>query len=450
MRVAVVGGGITGLTTAFLLHERGAEVVVLEATERLGGKILTREVAGERLDVGADAFLARRPHTERLAARLGLGADLVAPAADRVWLWVGGRLCPLPEGTVLGVPGDLVALARSGVLSTAGLLRSAVEVLLPRTRLDGDVAVGRLVRARFGREVVDRLVEPLLGGVYAGRVDRLSLEAAATPVREAARHRSLLLGARAVRRGGGGEGPLFLTPREGMGALVDALASRLGTRVHRERPVVALEPGEATWRVVTDDGSLEVDAVVLAPPAPVTAKLLMPLVPGVAGLLSGIVHASVATVLLGYRRSRLPGTPRGSGMLVPRMEGRLVKAVTWTSAKWPQHAGGPHWWMRASVGRVGDTAWWTLDDAVLADRVQTELREAMGFGASADHRIVTRWPDALPQHDCGHRDRIGAVRQGLPRGLHLAGAAYDGIGVTSCVAQAKQVAGAIAERIAAR
>lgn len=450
MTVAVVGGGITGLATAFLLHERGVDVVALEATDRLGGKILTREVAGERFDLGADAFLARRPHAERLAGRLGLERDLVAPAADRVWLWIGSRLRPLPEGTVLGVPGDLGALARSDVLSTRGLLRAAAEVLLPRTRLDGDVAVGRLVGARFGCEVVDRLLEPLLGGVYAGRVDRLSLEAAAAPVREAARHRSLLLGARAVRRGGQAEGPLFLTPRQGMGAMVDALDSRLGTRIRRGRPVVALEPGKGAWRVVVGDGALEAEEVVLATPAPVTARLLMPLVPGVAGLLSGIAHASVATVLLGYRRSRLPGAPRGSGMLVPRAEGRLVKAVTWTSAKWPQHAEGPRWWMRASVGRVGDTAWRTLDDAVLADRVEAELREAMGFGATAGHRVVTRWPEALPQHESGHRDRIGAVRRGLPDGLHVAGAAYDGIGVTSCVAQAERVAAGIAGRAGVR
>lgn len=458
MTVAVVGGGITGLAVGLLLHEAGVPAVVLEATGRLGGKILTRRIGGERLDVGADAFLARRPHALRLARRLGLEDELVSPVTGRVRLWTGGRLAPLPEGTLMGVPGDLPALARSGVLSARGLARAAVEVLLPRRRRDGDVAVGLLVEERFGREVVERLVEPLLGGVYAGSVDRLSLEAAAGPLREAAaRHRSLLLGVRAVRAddeddGNDGDdgGPLFLTPRRGMGTLVDALAERLGDRVRTGVEVRSLQPADDGWRLVAGSEALEADEVVLAVPAPVAGGLLEPVAPEAAGLLSGIAHASVATITLGYDPAGLPGASRGSGMLVPRAEGRLVKAVTWTSSKWPHHAGGDHWWMRASVGRIGDTAPLALDDDVLADRVAAEVGEAMGLDARPGIREVTRWPGALPQHEVGHRDRVARIRAALPAGLHVAGAAYDGIGVTSCVAQAERVATDLAGRTRSR
>lgn len=451
MTVAVVGGGITGLATGLLLHEAGVPVVVLEATRRLGGKILTRRFGEERLDVGADAFLARRPHALRLARRVGLADELVAPATGRVRLWTGGRLVPLPGGTVMGVPGDLPALARSGVLSARGLARAAVEILLPRQSRAGDVAVGRLVEERFGREVVERLVEPLLGGVYAGSVDRLSLEAAAGPLREAAaRHRSLLLGVRAVRADADGGGPVFLTPRGGMGALVDALAERLGERVRTGAEVRSLEPTGDGWRLSTGREALEADEVVLTVPAPVAARLLQSVAAEAAALLTGIAHASVATITLGYDPTALPGIPRGSGMLVPRAEGRLVKAVTWTSSKWPHHVGGDRWWMRASVGRIGDTAPLALDDDVLADRVGVEVAEAMGLEARPRVRAVTRWPDALPQHEVGHLDRVARIRADLPESLHVAGAAYDGIGVTSCVAQAERLATELAGRVRSR
>lgn len=444
--VVVVGGGISGLATAHRLARAGAAVRVLEATGRLGGKLHTEQIAGRCLDVGADAVLARRPHAVRLARELGLGDGLVAPATARVWLWSDDRLRPLPDGTVLGVPGDLLALARSSVLSAPGLARAVLEPLRARRPRHGDVAVGTLLRQRFGDELTEVLVEPLLGGVYAGSIDRLSLRAAAAPLAElAASGGSLVRAARARRRGRGADAaPVFLAPRAGMGRLVGALADELGERVVTDRPVRDIRRGPGGWRVLTDRGDHDAEHVVLAVPAPAASQLVGDLAPRAAELLAEISYASVATVTLGYARESLPGRPRGSGMLVPRREGRLIKAVTWTSAKWPHHAGSARFWMRASVGRIGDRAPLRLPDADLARRVDAEVRRAMQLRAPAEVRRVTRWPDALPQYEVGHLGRVAGIRSGLPGGMHVVGAAYDGLGVTSCVEQAERVAARIA------
>lgn len=446
MRVAVVGGGITGLTTAWSLQGHGIDdVVVLEASERAGGKVLTREIGGVPLELGADAFLTRRPHPVRLARSLGLGDELVAPATGRAWLWSDGRLRPFPGGTLFGLPADVPALARSGVLSAAGLARAVAEPLLPAGGDRTGRSVGEVVTERFGREVTERLVDPLLGGVHGGDVDRLAL-AAADPIREAAGHRSMLLGARRVRRRRSreGDGPPFLAPRGGMSRLVEALSDRLGERLRTGWSVTALRPDGPGWHVGGSGGSVTADAVVLAVPAPVAAELLEPVAPDAAAPLAGIRHASVATITLGYPVARLPGLPRGSGMLVPRREGRLIKAVTWTGTKWAHRAPGRRLWMRASVGRIGDTAPLRLPDHELARRVDREVAAAMGTGAAAEHRTVARWPDGLPQHEVGHAGRVARARGALPAGLHLAGAAYEGVGIASCVEQAEAVAARIA------
>lgn len=453
----IVGGGITGLATAWLLRHgtvegdstAGLEVTVLEAGTRLGGKIETRRLDGIPFDVGADAFLARRPEAERLVRRLGLGDRLVAPAAGQVFLWVRGALRPLPAGTVLGVPSDLDAVAESGVLTRRGLARARLEPLLPRRRRRGDVAVGRLVADRFGREVADVLVEPLLGGVYAGRADRLSLEAAAAPVAEAARrHRSLLTGLRAHRSAAvGGDRPVFLTVEGGLGQVVEALAAGAGTVRTRATVTGVTAHDHGGVRLELADGDcLETDEVVLAVPAHAAAPLVAPVVPAAASLLTGIRYASVAVVALAYPREAAQRVPRGSGMLVPRTEGRLVKAATWSSRKWPQYAGADRFLVRASVGRIDDERFSSLDDEALVAAVSGELAEAMGLPRRPVAVHVRRWELALPQYEVGHQQRVRQLRVALQSRapwLHLAGAAYDGVGLAPCVAQAEQVAARI-------
>lgn len=454
-RVVVVGGGITGLATAwYLRHGRGPDggtapdVTLVEASDRLGGKIAGARLAGVDLDVGADAFLARRPEGERLARRLGLGDDLVAPATGQVWLWVRGALRPLPTGTVLGVPGDLRSLARSGILSPAGLLRATLEPILPRRRPVADRSVADLVDGRFGSEVTDVLVEPLLGGVYAGRADRLSLAAAAPAISTADGGRSLLAGMRAHRRRAGSDGgPVFLTVAGGLSRVVDALVAGLDD-VRTGARVAALAPraGGGAEVVLADGTVLEADHVVLTVPAFAAAPLVAPLAPEAGRLLGGIPYASVAVVAAAYPAAVGDRYPHGSGMLVPPREGRLVKAATWSSRKWPHLAGGDAFLLRASVGRIDDERWRSMDDDELSGRVADELAAATGIATAPLATRVTRWERSLPQYEVGHlrrvRDVRDAIRVTVPW-LHVAGAAYDGVGLAPCVAQAETVAGAL-------
>lgn len=451
-RVAVIGGGLTGLATAWYLRD-DAEVTVLEAGERAGGQIRTIPFGGSRLDVGADAFLARQPEAERLVRSLGFGdADLVAPLTGQVALWVRGRLARLPQRTVLGAPTDPLALWRSGALSPAGIVRAALEPLLPRRSVPGDRSVADLVGERFGREVVDTLVEPLLGGVYAGTAERLSAEAAAPAVWAASRRqRSVTAGLREhLARGADDERPVFLTLRDGLGRAVERLAAAVDLRLRT--PVAAVRRAADGWQVVTAAGaSLDVDQVVVAVPPADAAALLAELVPDAARELVTIPAAAVGVVALAYERAAASQAPRISGLLVPRREERLIKAVTLSSRKWPHHAAHDRFLLRASVGRVDDARALELDDEELAERVDAEVRWATGIRSPAVERRVVRWPAALPQYDVGHVrrvDRIRAAFQALPAGLHLGGAALDGVGLAARARDAEHLADA-ARRAAA-
>ena len=450
MDVVVIGAGLTGLATAWRLRDR-ARVTVLEASSRLGGQVDTVTLTDAPFDVGADAFLVRQPHADRLVRDAGFGDDdLVAPATGQVRLWVGGRLRPLPAGTVLGVPTDLRALARAGVLSPAALARVAAEPAVPRRDVAGDRSVADLVGERFGRGVAETLVEPLLGGVYAGRVDQLSAAATLAPVwKAAAEHRSLTAGLRAHRRRTAvPEGtPVFGTLRGGMSRLVERLDGDLGAAVHRRSPVTGLDRVDGRWRVTTEDDRLLADQVVLAVPAARAARLLAPWSPTAARELLSLRAASVATVARVGQRDGEMELPPISGVLVPRTEGRLTKAITAASRKWPHHADRPHWLLRASVGRIDDDRHRHLDDEELARRVDAEVRWATGLRRPAGAWRVRRWDDALPQYDVGHLEKVDRIRHelgGHAPELHLAGAAFDGVGLASRAAEAERLAHAIA------
>lgn len=457
MRVVVVGGGISGLATAWLLRHgledgagrRDVEIVVLEGAERLGGSLWTVPFGPQRLDVGADAFLARRPEAQRLAVRLGLEDQLVAPRSGQVRLWIDGQLRPLPEGTVFGAPSDALALARSGTVGARAIATTVAEPFRPvpwRPTADEDASVAEVLAPRLGREIVDVLVEPLLGGVYAGSVDRLSIRATTPMLAEAAQHPAgLVAGLRDYRRRSAGrEDPLFLTLRGGLGQMVDALVDGLEAgSIRTGCRVVALEPAANGWRLATTAGLLEADRVVLATPAPVTAGLLRRVADEAADGLEGIRTASVAVVTLAFSAEAAAQVPDGSGLLVPRAQGRLMKAATWSSGKWPHLAGGPEYVVRCSVGRIDDEEALALDDRELAMRVEAEARSAMGLQAPAVRWRVTRWPDALPQYDVGHLQRIRVVRAALPPGIHLTGNAYEGIGIAPCIADAERTVAAL-------
>ena len=456
--VAVVGGGVAGLAAARDLTVGDVvDVVLVEASDRLGGMIATSEFAGRPVDEGADAFLARVPHAIDLCRELGLDGDLVSPAVGSALVWSRGALRRIPEGIVLGVPTDFHALARSGVVSFGGAARAAADLVLPGRARAGDESVGALVRRRMGDEVAELLVDPLLGGINAGDADRLSLAASAPQIAEAATHRSLAAGLRAQRRRAGAPQPgqpVFHALPEGMQRLTDALAAavtgadvRLGTRV------TSLARTAGRYRLDLDAGpAVDADAVVLAAPAWEAARLVRPLAAGAATALEGVEYASVVLVTMALPRSAVAHDLDASGFLVPRPNGCLMTACSFASTKWAHLAGDPVV-LRVSAGRFGDERALDLDEGALVDALVAELGEMLGVGAFPTEVRVRRWPRAFPQYTPGHLERVAAIERELAAaapGVALAGAAYRGVGIPACIAQGRAAAAAAARAATGR
>ena len=450
MRVAVVGAGVAGL--AAVLEVRTlcprAEVVLLESSGRVGGKLTRSEVGGVVVDEGADSMLTRVPEGVDLARDAGLEGELVAPAAGQASLWSRGRLVDLPTGTLLGIPTDLASLARSELLSSRGLLRVPLDLVQPGAPVVEDISVGDLVARRFGREVVERLVDPLLGGVYAGRAELLSLQATLPQlVAPAAHHRSLLLAAREARGAAPAPGgSIFAGIPGGMGRLAEQALVAGGAELRLHTCVRAMSRTPSGWRLCTgsaaDPAVLDADAVVIAVPAGPAGRLLEGLAP-----VLELDYASVAIVTLVLDG---PAPGRGSGYLVPAVEGRTTKAVTFTSRKWAHLSGGPAV-VRASVGRYGQTRDLQRDDDDLVATVLAELSAAVGPLPPLIDSRVTRWGGGLPQYAVGHLDRVRAVKTAVARhpGLAVAGAAYDGVGVPAVARSGRAAArAAVASAVA--
>lgn len=460
--VVVIGGGIAGLAAAHRLLAEGARVTLLEAGPRLGGKLRAGELAGAPVDLGAESVLARRPEAVALAQAVGLGAALQPPATASALLWTRGALRPMPRGHVMGVPGDPAALAVSGVLSPEGLARIAEDDTLPATEVGEDVAVGAYVAARLGREVVDRLVEPLLGGVYAGDPYRLSMRAAVPQLFGAARaHRSLGEGVRELQaraaRAPRPAGPVFAGIDGGIGRLPAAVAEACraaGARIRTDAPVREVVRTAAGWRVAygADAAAAEAvdaDGVVLATPAGPAARLLAALAPAAAAELREVEYASMALVTMAFRRAELPEVIAGggaSGFLVPPVDGRTIKASTFSSGKWAWAGADPDLFLlRTSVGRHGDESDLKREDRELVDLSLADLGEAVGLAARPVASTVTRWDGGLPQYPVGHLGRVARIRtavSALP-GLAVCGALYDGVGIPACVASADTAAEAV-------
>lgn len=457
--MAVVGGGVTGLTAARSLARAGATVTLYEAGPRLGGQIRTVRLAGHPVEVGAEALHLAGPQLVALVDDLGLSDELVTARPGRSWIWDGDRMRRLPAGVGPAGPTRLAPVVGSRVLSPRGLARAAVEPLVPRTaahREGRDVAVGDFVAARFGRQVADRLVDPLLGSLHAGDVFRLSVQAA-TPhlAARAAHHRSLVLAGRRGRRAGP---PAFATFSRGLTALTEALAAGAGVDVRLHAPVTSIVRAGYHYRVeVASAGASrtratrtadEHDAVVLAVPFEAASRMLGPVALGAAARLAAMHSASVVTVVAAYPRRAAAATPAlaGTGLLVGSSAGRLLKAATFLSAKWP-HLDDPEMFLvRLSAGRAGSAVVSQLDDDELVDRLHADLAAATGLAATPAEVVVARWPRALTQLEVGHRDRVAAIRDQLARqpGLVLAGASYEGLGIAACVASGQRAATAVA------
>jgi protoporphyrinogen/coproporphyrinogen III oxidase len=450
--LVVVGAGITGLAAAWEASGRGATVTVVDP-DAPGGKLRSSAFAGGSLDESADAFLARVPEGIELCRELGIDGDLVSPALRTAYVWSRGELRALPRGHVLGVPTDLDELAATGIVSPAGLERARADLTTPLEPPSGDPAIGSFIRERLGDEVLDRLVDPLVGGINAGDTDLLSLAATVPQLDAAARSGAPSLMEACARQAAGADpsAPVFHAPRGGMGSLVTALVEALGARgvIFQRDTVGGLQPDGTRWSVRPGDGGTgaapawHADRVVVTTPAPVSARLVGAVAPGAAALLAGIPMTSVVMVSLAVPRDAIDRELDASGYLVPRTEGRLLTACSWTSAKWAHLGQGDTVWLRASAGRDGDDRATALDDGPLVEAVLGDLAVTMALRGRPDEVRVTRWDASFPQYRPGHLDRVADIDADLAAaapGLAVTGAAFRGLGVPACIRQGRAAA----------
>lgn len=460
--VAVVGAGISGLAGAHRLRTllgSAARITVLDAADRVGGVLRTVELAGQPIDVGAEAFLARRPELPALLTELGLAHRLVHPSGTSPTIRAGGRTVALPAATLLGIPSSAARL--DAVLGPVALARVADERTRPLHWTPGqDRALGGLLRERFGDEVADRLVEPLLGGVYAARVDRLGTRAC-VPGLGAALDAGVGSLTDAVDRllppSGGAAGPVFGALRGGYRVLLDALLAAAGVSPRLGRPVRELTRRARGWRLelgsAADPESLDADAVLLAVPVPALRRLLADPAPPASAVLGEVEMASSVVVALAYRAVDVTGLPTSSGVLIAADEPLAAKAFTYSSRKWPHLAADTTDGLvrlRASLGRAGDQTTLRAPDEELVARVRADLRSMTGVSAAPVAVHVQRWGGGLPQYGVGHGERVAAVLRGVDElpGVEVAGALLHGVGVPACVGAARAAAAKIALHLA--
>ncbi|MFM7735762.1 MAG: protoporphyrinogen oxidase [Alphaproteobacteria bacterium] len=456
-RVAVLGGGITGLAAAHRAHELGAEVVLLEASERLGGVIATEHQDGWVLELGPDSFVTDKPQAAELSRRMGLG-DALLPTNDRFRRTLvvhDGRLEALPGAFQLLAPARLLPFLATPILSPLGKLAALRDLVAPRggPPPGGDESLASFVRRRLGSEVLDRIAQPMVGGIYTADPERLSL-AATMPrfIELERRHRSLILGlmrnAAATPSGtSGARFGLFVTLRDGLESLVDALARSLPKgAVRTGARVVSVRRSGGRWTIEVEGGAPETaDAIVVALPAPRAAVVLREESDALAGELAGIPYASSAIVLLGWRRADVPHPLDAFGLVVPEVERRRIIAASFSSVKYDGRAPDDHVLVRVFLGGAMHPEAVAADDASMLAAARAELKDLLGITAEPVLARVGRWPESMPQYHVGHQGRVARIRaleRGLP-GLALAGNAYDGVGLSDCVRSAEAAVAAV-------
>lgn len=461
--VVILGGGITGLVAAYRLSQSREttagpiQCTIIEQDSRFGGKIHTERSDDYTLELGPDSIYTRKSGGTELIEELGLEDDIVAVSpGTQTLVWHDGRLQPLPAGFSIGVPSDLRGLVETPLLSLDGKRRALEDLLLPYEPLGNDVSLGQFLRSRLGDELVDIIASPLLAGIHAGDIDRMSLEATMPVLKKLhLEHRSLLLGAMTLVRQAPPSTtvstptkPVFINLRLGLQQLIETLVARLTGLVQLELNTRAVaiqktQSGKYLIRVMHNgvERPLEADAVIATTPAFVTADLVAHL-PLNTNSLRALRYASTATVSFGYKRSPLPPDFSSSGFLIPRDEGTIITACTVVSNKWSHAARTGNTLIRCYVGRDGAEEALAWDDGMLVAEVAKDLRKSLGVDATADFVEVKRWPKSMPQYDVNHLNRVQEIEDDLASspGLALAGAAYRGMGIPDCIHDATRAA----------
>ena len=452
--VAIIGGGISGLSAAYELQKRRVPFLLFECSDRVGGVIRTESVDGFTIDGGPDSLLIQKPAALDLCAELGLGDRLVSTLPPRTaYVFRAGRLYPLPEASVLGIPTRLRPLATTPLLSTAGKIRMAMEVVTPASGSDGDESVGSFFRRRFGDESVSYLAEPLLAGIHAGDVDRLSIQALFPRLVSAEReYGSVIRRFRSLSRSAGRPTDgLFRSLPGGIGELTGALVDTLERASLRTGRNVTRISGPSPLTVHAGLGeTMHARQVIVTTPAYVTGKLVTGLDPTLATLCGSIPYTSTATVVLSYPRRSVAHQLDGTGFVVPRVETELsLMAGSWVSSKWPGRAPEGQALLRGFVGGARDPNVLDQTDAELVAASHRDFARLLGISGDPVITRVYRWPRLNPQYEVGHLGKLAKIDARLSDvpGLHIAGAGFRGVGIPDCVAQGRAAAAVVAEEI---
>lgn len=451
-RVVVLGGGITGLTAAYYLQKAAKAsqlplaVTLIEATPRLGGKIRTMRKDGFIIERGPDSFLARKESVSRLAREAGLGDQLVASKASRPYVLVNGKLHAIPAGSMIGVPTKVTPFLATNLFSVAGKLRAGADLFLPRTDFDGDTSLGGFFRRRLGNEIVENLIEPLLSGIYAGDIDRLSLMATLPQLltKGGKPPRSLILSLRQLSAMLANESGGFLTLRDGLDTLVQGIEKRLeggsvlkGVRVKR---IDRREDGKF-FLTLNDGVKMMCDSVIVTTPH-TTLPAMMPQYDFFHEL-KKMPAMSVATIAMAFPEEAVPHYADGSGFVVSRNSDVTITACTCVHKKWPHTVPAGKALLRCYVGRAGDEAIVDLSDTEIEQIVVEDLKRTLQLSAQPEFTVVSRWKNAMPQYTIGHKQRIEKIEAHIDRslsGLFIAGSSFRGVGMPACIEQGEEAA----------
>lgn len=444
--VAVIGGGVSGLICARRLSQKGIHVTLFEAEPILGGEIRTTIFAGHHIDMGAEAVHLSAPGMKELIAELGLSDELMSSNPGMSWIWTRRGLRRLPAGVGPSGPRHLRPVLGSGVMSMRGLVRAALEPLIPRRIPQEDMGVGEYVSQRFGRQVVERFVDPVLGSLHAGNVYKLSLRAIAPELSTIADSGASVMMSRRGQKSGP---PLsFATWVGGLSTLANRLLTGTDVEVRTSTPVDAVRSlPNGRFQIQESSGkTMEVDGVVLAVPARIAAQIIRPVSQKAANILEQIRYASVATALVAYPLDAVGGVKAlsGTGLLVPSTRGRLLKAATFLTTKWSHLADPNYFLMRLSSGRADEGEIEKLEDSALVAGLHSDLVAATGISSEPVQYFVQRWPHAIPQLEIGHLNLVAQVRQELELqpGVMIAGSSYDGLGIATCLRSGERAASA--------
>jgi protoporphyrinogen/coproporphyrinogen III oxidase len=444
--VVIVGGGIGGLATAYELHRQHVPFVLLESGARVGGVILSEQIDGFTVDGGPDSLLIQKPEGIKLCEEIGLGQLLVPTKLPRLaYIQREGRLHALPAGSVLGIPTSWGPFIKSHLFSWAGKARMGAELFVPRRRDDSDESIGAFMTRRFGVEAKTYLAEPLLAGIHAGDVDRLSVRALFPRfVEEEAKYGSLLRAFRRQPARKPSPDGAFKSLPGGLSDMVRALLAALPADSIRVRtPVTRIQRDGEIFGVETGAGDrIDARSVVLAAPAYAASTILQSVSPELARLCSQIPYASAATIALAFRRDAVSHPLNGSGFVVPRVENTGIMAGSWLSSKWPNRAPADRVLLRAFVGGARDPRALEKSDAELVTTALAALRPLLGIVGEPLLKRVYRWERGNAQHEVGHLDRLTRIESALSTlpGLHLTGSGYRGVGIPDCVADGRATA----------